>query len=230
MLIDSAIDVERCPVTLVPLTHSKLQPSDWSIDRLNNNGAYAPGNLAVMSTHANRAKGDKSFPQVHELSQGTEAIDGLLPREWARLASMMHAPCAIEIRDVMPVPLATRPPPITLTNTLQDLQDAITYGLTNKVNGKAVLTSLRKHCPRNFRDRLDILLIRVRDQLHGLSYPYDVWLDQVVFELLTGWLAGFRHDDLAAIKKYLGILKASREPTEKEFAAWSLETRGYNSV
>ena len=54
------IDVPVCPVSLVTLTHGERADTDWSIDRLNNNGAYAIGNLAVMSRGANTAKGARS--------------------------------------------------------------------------------------------------------------------------------------------------------------------------
>jgi len=43
------IDCDICPITLVTLTHSALCDSDWSVDRINNDGAYAPGNLMIMS-------------------------------------------------------------------------------------------------------------------------------------------------------------------------------------
>ncbi|MDR5777342.1 MULTISPECIES: hypothetical protein [unclassified Caballeronia] len=37
------IDSLVCPITLSPLTHGALCETDWSVDRINNNGAYAPG-------------------------------------------------------------------------------------------------------------------------------------------------------------------------------------------
>lgn len=88
-----AIDTPTCPITLVELTHGKDRDSDWSIDRLDNDGAYVPRNLAVMSRKANEAKGSKSFWEVYELSEGTETVKGLSPREWLRLACIMHAVC-----------------------------------------------------------------------------------------------------------------------------------------
>ena len=50
------IDVAVCPVTRELLTHGTGELSDASVDRVFNDAAYAAGNLAVMSTRANRAK------------------------------------------------------------------------------------------------------------------------------------------------------------------------------
>ena len=86
------LDVSVCPVTLATLTHGEQKSSDWSVDRLNNDGAYAKGNLAIMCTHANGAKGAKGLTEVRELSEGESAEEGLTPEEWARMAAMMYGP------------------------------------------------------------------------------------------------------------------------------------------
>jgi hypothetical protein len=65
------IDVEECPVMRCRLTHSTHSPTDWSIDRLNNDGAYASHNLAVISTQANLAKANRSFEEIFSLSELT---------------------------------------------------------------------------------------------------------------------------------------------------------------
>jgi hypothetical protein len=50
------IDVPYCPITREKLTYSTGEDSDWSVDRLVNDGGYVRGNLVVMSTRANKAK------------------------------------------------------------------------------------------------------------------------------------------------------------------------------
>jgi hypothetical protein len=50
------IDTDVCPVSLVRLTHSTRTDTDWSVDRINNSGAYADANLMVISTRVNRVK------------------------------------------------------------------------------------------------------------------------------------------------------------------------------
>jgi hypothetical protein len=105
------IDTEQCPVTLLKLTHGALLESDWSVDRLNNNGAYARDNLAIISTKANTAKGSKSFEEVLALANSGETEQGLTQREWLRLACIMCGPSAVEnpSRNIL-LPLATTIP------------------------------------------------------------------------------------------------------------------------
>ena len=77
----------------IELTHGARRGSDWSVDRLNNDGAYAPNNLAVMSTLANQAKGSRCFEHVYALSQRGQPTDGPAPVEWLRLAALTLGPC-----------------------------------------------------------------------------------------------------------------------------------------
>jgi len=58
------IDVDHCPITRQALTRGTGQPSDASIDRVRNDGGYAAGNLAVMSSCANTAKGRFGFDEA----------------------------------------------------------------------------------------------------------------------------------------------------------------------
>lgn len=83
------IDVRTCPITGEPLTHAAMEDSDWSIDRIVNDGSYARPNLAVMSTRANKAKGNKSIHEICSLSRSSKAVDGLTPQEWYRLAGFV---------------------------------------------------------------------------------------------------------------------------------------------
>jgi hypothetical protein len=83
------IDVEQCPVTLEPLTHSTGTDSDWSIDRCNNLRGYIPGNLVIMSTHANAAKSDLTFAEIVANGKSTSPTEGLRPEDWQRMASVI---------------------------------------------------------------------------------------------------------------------------------------------
>ena len=68
------IDVAVCPVTREVLTHGTGELSDASVDRVFNDAAYAAGNLAVMSTRANRAKAaygvDDAMAFVRQIEAG----------------------------------------------------------------------------------------------------------------------------------------------------------------
>ena len=77
------IDCATCPITLIAMTHGALSESDWSVDRINNDGAYAPGNLMVMCVKANRAKGARGYRDVIQLASGNAQGAGLgLGRAW----------------------------------------------------------------------------------------------------------------------------------------------------
>ena len=71
------IDVAVCPVTREVLTHGTGELSDASVDRVFNDAAYAAGNLAVMSTRANRAKSDYGVDDamafVRQIEAGSSA-------------------------------------------------------------------------------------------------------------------------------------------------------------
>ena len=83
------IDVDRCPVTRGPLTHSTTTGTDWSIDRCNNDRGYVPGNLVVMSTQANAAKSDLPFDEIVARGECDAATDGLTPAEWQRMTAVI---------------------------------------------------------------------------------------------------------------------------------------------
>src|SRR5262245_20784427 len=48
----------RCPVTEQPFTYSQDEPTDWSVDRANNDRGYARGNILIVSRAVNTAKSD----------------------------------------------------------------------------------------------------------------------------------------------------------------------------
>lgn len=66
------IDVPYCPVTRVKLTAGTLELTDWSVDRVNNDAAYAQGNLIIMSTEANKVKGTHSVQSFKSLIDSLE--------------------------------------------------------------------------------------------------------------------------------------------------------------
>jgi hypothetical protein len=106
------IDYDVCAVTLQPLTHSTRAGTDWSVDRINNDGAYAPGNLMVISTRANRAKGARNYIEVAKLAHSNPrpAAGGLSCAEWARLACVMMGSEETISTQATLTPLLTRIP------------------------------------------------------------------------------------------------------------------------
>ena len=85
------IDTDYCPITGIKLTHSTGKDSDWSIDRVANDFGYIPTNLVVMSTRANKAKGDKSAERILQISTSLDGqLDDLNAGEWKRLAELVQ--------------------------------------------------------------------------------------------------------------------------------------------
>lgn len=127
----SKIYVARCPVTRVELTRGTGAPTDASIERMNNSGGYAPGNLCVMSIQANQAKGAKTFRQVLQTAltiKPEETISGLTNSQWARLACLSSFGAQADDADVVnSLPLVCMPPiGCLLTNQSQHLQTMVT--------------------------------------------------------------------------------------------------------
>ena len=121
------INVDRCPVTRAMLTHRTGLPTDASIERMNNQGGYAIGNLCVISVLANKAKGGLSFQNVLKtalsLAPGAE-YKGLNQHQWGRLACLSSYVAGPEDGPVVEtLPLICLPPPgCLLNNAVQQLQ------------------------------------------------------------------------------------------------------------
>lgn len=57
---------EYCPILKCKLTH-KQGPCSWSVDRLDSNKGYVPGNVAVISLQANRLKNNLDIHQLEAI-------------------------------------------------------------------------------------------------------------------------------------------------------------------
>jgi len=122
------IDVAVCPITREVLTHGTGELSDASVDRVFNAAAYAGGNLAVMSTRANRAKSDYGsddamrFARQIELG-GLSQIDGLSAEQWARIAVLTSFVTPMPHARAATLPLLVLPPNrLRVLNPVQSLQ------------------------------------------------------------------------------------------------------------
>lgn len=90
-----SIDADYCPITGVRLTHATGKDSDWSIDRVSNDFDYIPTNLIVMSTLANKAKGNKSADRIIQVSESLgdhleHLVEGLNAAAWKRMAELVQ--------------------------------------------------------------------------------------------------------------------------------------------
>lgn len=139
------IDVPNCPITGLALTHATAADTDASVDRVNNLAGYAAGNLAVMSSRANRAKSACDWRDAAAFVRQIEAgglgqIDGLTAREWARLAALISFCTPLSHAEASNLPLLVLPPPrLRILNPVQAVQAGLTLcfadlGRTPKVD------------------------------------------------------------------------------------------------
>jgi hypothetical protein len=226
------IDHPICPVTLVPMTHALRADTDWSIDRVNNDGAYAEGNLVVISTLANKAKADRSFEGVVQTASELgdhETVEGLNSRQWGRLASIMVGACASPADELaMSFPLLTRVPKGSVAPEFQILQSLV-YRVTHKAS---IRSQFVKRFNRVQPDKSKALLLQVAaDRLSSLvksvDYLFDASLDAGFMSLLLKWhraIPDAKRDD------YLRLLRRIDNAEELGIgmqSKWSLDTKGY---
>jgi hypothetical protein len=140
------IDVRHCPITRAALSSATLELSDASVDRVRNDAGYAAGNLAMMSTKANHAKGAHGYRDALRFVQQIEAenacapdaapasrvrgLGGLSAQQWARVAVLCSFVEPLSHEDACAVPLLVLPPNrLRLFNPAQALQAFVSQQL-----------------------------------------------------------------------------------------------------
>jgi hypothetical protein len=230
-----ALDVTHCPVTREPLTHGEHRDTDWSIDRLNNDAAYAASNLAVMSVRANRAKGARSFDEVLLLAGLPQATAGLAPREWLRLATLMLGPAFATRHAAAPaLPLCAPLPCRSTRLALQQIQRLLTLQ-TQRPDGKNRL--VRDFRPACRTERAMLRLRTLADAVHeGLkrlpadAQCWDVWLQPGLMPALQAWRDTLDAPGWACAAQIAGQLAGGRRETAQRLQAWRLPSRGYHAM
>ncbi len=226
------IDEARCPITRLPLTHGTLKDTDWSVDRLNNDAAYAASNLAVMSVKANQAKGALSFQQVYARAQLASASDGLSPVEWLRLAALMLGPAFATQAHAAPVlPLCAPLPSRSVRLASQQLQRLFTVNCARHADKNRLIRALAQVCASEMaRERLAFLGEAVHEGLKRIAPPgecWDVWLQPSVLQALVRWQDTLDRPSWARVAALAGQLSGARLETPRRLQAWCLPTRGY---
>ena len=139
------IDVACCPITREILTHGSGIWSDASVDRVCDDGAYAAGNLAVMSQRANQAKADKTVDQLLALArqvaaapqQSNEFRSNLTAEQWARLAVLASFATPMTHAKAACIPLLVLPPNrLRVLNPVQSLQLILSRQFTQAGHGR----------------------------------------------------------------------------------------------
>ena len=228
-----SIDVPVCPVTLVELGHRGHEDSNWSIDRVNNDGAYAPENLIVISTRANKAKGNKTFDNVCGLSMQDTASEGLEPKEWLRLAMLMQGACAAETdENPLRLPLVTKLPPHCARPVWLQIQYVIHRAASKQSERKKAESRMNQICLDGLTvEKLKMLIDTVRDMLgvnrKSKKYEYDVWSSEKVKRLLHSWVVALGPHGQNQLRLAVRDLAGGHSLQKSEVEAWSLLTRGY---
>jgi hypothetical protein len=220
------IDCPTCPITLVSLTHAALRDSDWSVDRINNDGAYAAGNLMIMSVKANRAKGSKRYLEVARLAEANASTEGLRAAEWARLACVMAGAEGSADPSSALRPLLTRIPEdsrVPLYYVFQQI--VLSAASTAAERNRAVKSFNRLHPSNDRRLGLRFAAERLAVALKRVEYPYDALADAVVQRFLRAWFASLPRTsvpDLLLLCSEHGVERC--EPAIPD--AWSIQTLG----
>ncbi len=129
------IEAHYCPITRVALSTSTARDSDASIDRVRNDAGYAAGNLAMMSTRANQAKGAHGFADAMNFVRQLEdrpllEIGGLGATAWRRIAILCSFVEPLAHAEACSLPLLVLPPKrLHLFNPVQALQLVISAQL-----------------------------------------------------------------------------------------------------
>lgn len=224
-----SIDVDECPVLRIKLTHATGLPTDWSVDRLNNDGAYAPGNLAVMSTQANTAKAARSFSEVIQISQRACSFEGLEFCEWKRLACLMLGPCFADDPERVPtLPLLTPIPKSTIRLAMQQVQYALTLRAASQ-SGKNQLIryfqpTARTECARV---RFMFLAEAVHQGLKRVNSRWDVWLEPAVMNRLVEWRHTLDGQSWGHAGEIARQLTGARNVGTGRLKPWMLASKGY---
>jgi len=244
------IDVGHCPITRAALSTATLEPTDASIDRVRNDAGYAAGNLAVMSTKANHAKGARGYRDALQLVRRIETglapaggIDGLTAAQWSRVAVLCSFVEPLPHDEAAALPLLVLPPNrLRLFNPVQALQAFVSRQLlqpgwsTRVSRFEALLPG--KPARRAFRLFFHALLPRVLEAgrchaPHEVRWAIeDAWRNPLV---QRRWTAFARPLDAAqcealvarATARMLGTTLALQHGEAQATEGWNLESRGY---
>ena len=120
-----------CPVLRLPLGGAQADPAAAQVERLDPDGAYAAGNLAVISRQAALARDGLGVAEAVRRARRTEAGGepeaGLEAAAWWRLAALRSYATPLPFHEAARLPLAVLPPNrVRLVNAVQGLQALVT--------------------------------------------------------------------------------------------------------
>ena len=242
------IDVAVCPITREVLTHGTGELSDASVDRVFNGAAYAGGNLAVMSTRANRAKSDYGTDDAMRFARQIELgrlgqIDGLTAEQWARIAVLTSFVTPMPHAKAATLPLLVLPPNrLRVLNPVQSLQVMLSLQFIRGGHARrcAALASLMPSADARqaFNSFMLTLLARrvaagkVASDADERRVIEDMWLDPLVqrrWQRLALRLTEADCKRIGRIAAERGLASSGIRwlGTEAATEGWALESAGY---
>ncbi|RKT20435.1 hypothetical protein B0G69_3731 [Paraburkholderia sp. RAU2J] len=223
------IDYPTCPVTLVELTHSTGEDTDWSVDRVNNDGAYADGNLIVMSVRANKAKGNKSLRDIKELLADWEPLPGLSFRESFRLLSPMEKPCSAQTAQEPRNTLFTRLCRGTARTNYQNLQHILVMCTTVDSSSRNAMFRTLSVAHADAHASASLLKLayeKLVKRIKTVDYIYDACSDDEFQTLLERWVETIPWTRKKAFDAKLESMTGGRGVPKEMLRTWALETKG----
>ncbi|MDQ2820702.1 MAG: hypothetical protein M3Y65_09945 [Pseudomonadota bacterium] len=223
------LDVAECPVLRIRLTHGEQSDTDWSVDRLNNDGAYAPRNLAIISTRVNCAKADFDFAAVHARACGQVPARDLAPAQWMRLAVLMLGPCHAEQPSAAPVlPLLAPLPNLTARPANQMIQYVLTMHTQVAAERNLVVKQFNRCClDSHARAHCRQLAEHIHFALKETPVCWDVWLLPRVMQTFLAWRTSVPDRHWAAIGAEAMVLAGGQRVERSALAGWHLASRGH---
>ena len=240
------IEATHCPITRVEL--SATTPGEVSIDRVRNDAGYAAGNLAVMSTKANIAKGAHdhagALQRVKQIeSARLSGISGLNAAQWSRVAVLCSFVEALPHEEACALPLLVLPPNrLRLFNPVQALQafisrQLLTPGWSHRVSRiEALIPS--KPARRAFQTFFHALLPRVleagrtTEPQRARWAVEDAWRHPLVLQrwiTFAQLMTAQQCETLVvnATARKLGTTCVQQLDMAQATDGWQLESRGY---
>jgi hypothetical protein len=226
------IDHPVCPVTLTPMTHGLRVDTDWSIDRVNNDGAYAEGNLVVVSTLVNRAKANKGFERVCEIAtaetEDDERIDGLTSVQWGRLASIMVGACVPPTHPRVLYPLLTRIPVGSVFHDFHALQFLLYRATRDASTRTRLVNRLNKLLSEERKAALlKVAAERLTTLVKTVDYRFDASLDVEFISGLAQWYMAIPSSRQPEFHELLGRVDGDTVFGGERLDKWLLGTKGY---
>jgi hypothetical protein len=201
----------RCPVIEEPFTFSSGEPTDWSIDRANNDRGYVRGNIIVISRYANTAKSDKSLAEIRLLSDGDHEVDGLIPGEWSKLARLIEPAFGDQFEDVNPTdmligqPLALGMPISPLAGFQVTLSRVILNGRDPRARdgiGKVIAAFERFVCrTKEQKRRYRKLVIEIIRRAGHVGTYWEIWATERVQKRLFSFVSVLGGSGLMRLSK-----------------------------